>query len=120
MTATLAAASRYVGEIDIVKAALHGRAHGADVEHVGDDDVSAHVTQLVGPSVQLAHHGADAMAVFPQGGDGRVRRRVDAAGGAGDEDGTAKRLALTLGYGSGNVSHLRRFRTDRTVADQRE
>jgi len=50
-------------------------------------NLHAHVTQRVGPSVQLAHHGAYAMAVFPQGGDGRVRRRSDAAGGAGDEDG---------------------------------
>jgi hypothetical protein len=61
---------------------LHGRAHADDVEHVGNHDFGAHVTQLVGPSVQLAHHGAYAMVVFPEGGDGRVRRRADTAGGA--------------------------------------
>ena len=47
----------------------------------------AHVTQRAGARVQLAYHGAYAMALFQQDGEGHARGRADAAGGAGDEDG---------------------------------
>jgi hypothetical protein len=38
-------------------------------------------------NLQLAHHGAYAMALLQQDGDGHTRGRAGAAGGAGDEDG---------------------------------
>ena len=73
---------------------MHGRPHSDDVEHVGDHDFGPHVTQRVGPDVQLAHHGAYVMALFKQDRDGRVRGRADAAGGAGDEDGFLGHAAI--------------------------
>ena len=57
------------------------------VEHVRDDDFGAHVTQRIGPRVQGTDHGTYTMASFRQDGDGRIRGRADAAGGASNEDG---------------------------------
>ena len=56
------------------------------VEHVRDDDFGAHVTQRIGPRVQGTDHGTYTMASFRQDGDGRIRGRADAAGGACHED----------------------------------
>ena len=66
---------------------MHGRAHGDNVEHVGDYDFGAHVMQRVGARIPLAHHGAYAMAFFQQDGDGPAGGRADGAGGASDENG---------------------------------